>query len=242
MSRRRPASLKASSRAWVLGRLEKVSGRLVTQARDRTRDWVLGPHVKLGAPRELVHADDPTYALFRIIETVPGEGYPVTVGRYCSLNDHAYVFLGGNHVAGHVSTFHFHRVMGVAGDREQPASNGPVVIGNDVWVAWEAVILSGVTVGDGAIVAARAVVTRDVEPYEIVGGVPAVHIGWRFDAATRDALLRIRWWDWPTDKVVAHVAELQSSDLAGFIARHDPGRQAPQGTTIVPDADGGCHR
>lgn len=204
--------------------LRSVRDRLLTKAMDLTRDWVLGPHVQLGAPPRLVDAAWPTYAMFRIVETAPGDGSRVTVGRYCSLNDHAYVFLGGNHHGEHVSTFHFHRFMDIDGDREQPVSNGPVVIGNDVWVAWEAVILSGVTIGDGAIVAARAVVTRDVEAYEVVGGVPARHVGWRFDEETRAALLRIRWWDWPTEKVAAHVGELQSPDVAGFMARHDPGK------------------
>jgi acetyltransferase-like isoleucine patch superfamily enzyme len=158
-----------------------------------------------------------------VVETAAGEGYPVQVGKYCSINDHAYVFLGGNHAPHHVSTFHFHRVMGLPGELEAPLSDGPVVIGNDVWVAWEAVIMSGVTIGDGAVVAARAVVTKDVQPYEVVGGVPARHLRWRFDEATREALLRIRWWDWPVEKVIEQVDELQSDDVGAFIARHDPG-------------------
>jgi hypothetical protein len=113
--------------------------------------------------------------------------------------------------------------MGLPGELEAPLSDGPIVIGSDVWVCFEAVIMSGVTIGHGAIVSARAVVTRDVQPYEIVGGVPARHIGWRFDEPTREALLRISWWNWPAEKVADHVDELESPDLAGFIARHDPG-------------------
>jgi acetyltransferase-like isoleucine patch superfamily enzyme len=183
---------------------------------------VLGPQIHQPAPNGVVQANQPTYFMMRVIQTTEDDGYPVQVGRYCSLNERAYVFLGGNHAVDHVSTFHFHRVMGVAGELEPPLSNGPIVIGNDVWIGWEAVIMSGVTIGDGAVVAARAVVTSDVEPFEVVGGLPARHMRWRFDQPTREALLRIRWWDWPIEKVLAHVDELQSPDLAGFIARHDP--------------------
>jgi virginiamycin A acetyltransferase len=95
------------------------------------------------------------------------------------------------------------------------------VIGSDVYLGFEALVLSGVTIGDGAIIGARAVVTRDVAPFEVVGGNPAQHIKWRFDEPTRDALLRIRWWDWPHEKVLAHMDEINSPDVAGFIAKHD---------------------
>jgi hypothetical protein len=77
-----------------------------------------------------------------------------------------------------------------------------------------------VTIGHGAAVAARAVVTKDVAPYEIVGGMPARHIGWRFDQPLREALLKIAWWEWPVEDVLAHQAQLQNPDVAGFAARH----------------------
>jgi hypothetical protein len=83
--------------------------------------------------------------------------------------------------------------------------------------------MSGVMLGDGSVIAARSVVTRDVLPYEIVGGNPARHIRWRFEEPIREALKRIRWWEWPLEEVLEHLDELQSSDLTGFIARHDPG-------------------
>jgi hypothetical protein len=86
--------------------------------------------------------------------------------------------------------------------------------------------MSGVTIGHGAIVAPRAVVLHDVQPYEIVGGNPAKHIKWRFDEPTREALLRIAWWDWPEEKVARHRHEIDSPDVQGFIERHDPLRQA----------------
>ena len=80
-------------------------------------------------------------------------------------------------------------------------NKGDTVIGNDVWIGYEAVILSGVTVGDGAVIGARAVVTKDVPPYTVVGGVPAKEIKKRFDEKTVEALLNLRWWDWEKEKI-----------------------------------------
>ena len=76
----------------------------------------------------------------------------------------------------------------------------PTVIGNDVWIGYEAVIMAGVTIGDGAVIGARAVVTKDVPPYTIVGGVPAKPIRRRFPEDVISDLLKIRWWDWPEEK------------------------------------------
>ena len=80
-------------------------------------------------------------------------------------------------------------------------NKGDIVIGNDVWIGYEAVIMSGVTIGDGAIVGTRAVVTKDVPPYAIVGGVPAKIIRKRFDDKTIGTLLRLQWWNWPPEKI-----------------------------------------
>ena len=96
---------------------------------------------------------------------------------------------------------------------------GDIVIGNDVWIGYEAVILSGVTIGDGAIVAARSVVTRDVPPYTIVGGVPARPIRRRFDQETIDALLELRWWDWPLEKLSKSLRAIQAGDLEALRRR-----------------------
>lgn len=95
---------------------------------------------------------------------------------------------------------------------------GDIIIGNDVWIGYEAVILSGVTIGDGAIIGTRAVVTKDVPPYTIVGGVPAKTIRKRFSDATIAALLQINWWDWPEEKIKQHISDIQ----AGRIDRLQP--------------------
>lgn len=87
------------------------------------------------------------------------------------------------------------------------------VVGNDVWIGHGAVVMPGVTIGDGAIVAAGSVVTRDVAPYTIVGGNPATPIRRRFDNATIEALLAIRWWDWPTETIEANLAAIEGANL-----------------------------
>lgn len=97
-----------------------------------------------------------------------------------------------------------------------------VVTGNDVWLGHNAVIMGGVTLGDGAVVGAGAVVTHDVRPYEIVGGVPARHIGWRYGEALIAALGRIRWWDWSHETLRARLRDFD--DVEAFCARYDPAR------------------
>ena len=92
-------------------------------------------------------------------------------------------------------------------------NKGDIVIGNDVWIGYEAVILAGVTIGDGAVIGARAVVTKDIPPYTIVGGVPAKPIRKRFTQETIDLLLKIKWWNWPEERIRQHIAEIQSGRI-----------------------------
>lgn len=98
-----------------------------------------------------------------------------------------------------------------------------VVIGHDVWIGHQATVLPGVVVGNGAVIAASAVVTRDVPPYSIVGGVPARVIRPRFTAPVVERLQRISWWDWPFDIIMQRLADFQSSDIEAFCDRWDPG-------------------
>ncbi|MDH6342506.1 acetyltransferase-like isoleucine patch superfamily enzyme [Parabacteroides sp. PFB2-12] len=95
-------------------------------------------------------------------------------------------------------------------------NKGDIVIGNDVWVGYEAVIMAGVHIGDGAIIGTRAVVTKDVPPYTIVGGVPAREIRKRFDEATISKLLKLQWWDWPVDKIQEVIPYIMDGDIGAL--------------------------
>lgn len=139
--------------------------------------------------------------------------YPVNqgrlvIGKFCSIACGArFLFNSANHTLGSLSTYPFPIFWGEEWgiDKSEVASawdnRGDIVVGNDVWIGYEAVVMAGVTIGDGAIVASRAVVTRDVPPYAIVGGVPAKVIKYRFDPATVESLLRIKWWEWPAERI-----------------------------------------
>ncbi len=153
----------------------------------------------------------------------PETGRRLTIGRYCSIADHVEIMLGGNHRLDWATTYPFTalpEIWPTARHLEgSHASNGDVVLGHDVWLGSAAMILSGVTIGPGAVVAARAVVTRDVPPYGIVAGNPARLVRTRFDDSTIEALVAAAWWDLPADEVVALIPLLQSHRLADLLER-----------------------
>jgi acetyltransferase-like isoleucine patch superfamily enzyme len=145
------------------------------------------------------------------------------IGAYCSIAAEVHILLGGEHRLDWVTTNPIRVLKNLPGAWEDghPASKGDVVIGNDVWLAHRTTILSGVTIGDGAVVGSASVVTRDVPPFAIVSGNPADVMRYRFPEETREALARIAWWNWPEDKVLASVDLLCSGDVEGFIERFD---------------------
>lgn len=201
--------------------------RLKSQIAFRVRAWIDGDDALYdGDPRRRITSDETSWAPVRLLQYGPQDGFPVTIGKYCAIHHRAVIFHGGNHRLDWIGVKNSRWEDGdwVHAPGGAPISRGPVVIGNDVYIGYEALVMSGITVGDGAVLAARACVTKDVRPYEIVGGNPARHIGWRFDEPTREALLRIRWWDWPDETVKAHLDEINSADTESFIARWDPAR------------------
>jgi virginiamycin A acetyltransferase len=150
--------------------------------------------------------------------------YPVNndrliIGRFCSVACGArFIFTSANHTLRSLSTYPFPIFFEEWGlDKKQVASawdnKGDIVIGNDVWIGYEAVILSGVHVGDGAIIGTRAVVTKDVPPYAVVGGIPAKEIKKRYDDDTIRKLQQIKWWDWPFDKIQRFLPNIMSGEL-----------------------------
>lgn len=144
------------------------------------------------------------------------------IGKFCSIAcGTKFLFNCANHTLKSLSTYTFPLFYE---EWELEKSNittawdnkGDIVIGNDVWIGYEAVIMAGVHIGDGAIIAARAVVTKDVPPYTIVGGTPAKKIRKRFDTEVIQQLLKLKWWDWSTNKIrqcLPHIAEGKLDEL-----------------------------
>lgn len=150
--------------------------------------------------------------------------YPVNqdkliIGKFCSIACGArFIFNSANHSLSSLSTYPFpifFEEWNLDGKDIKNAwdNKGDIVIGNDVWIGYEAVILAGVTIGDGAVIGTRAVVTKDVPPYTIVGGVPAKPIRKRFAQETIDALLKMKWWDWPKERIAQHITDIQSGNI-----------------------------
>lgn len=149
----------------------------------------------------------------------PINGDRLTIGKFSSIACGAkFLFTSANHALGALSTYTF-PIFFEEWDlpRGEVASawdnRGGIAVGNDVWIGFEAVILSGVTIGDGAIIGARAVVTKDVPPYTIVGGVPAKTIRRRFDDSTIAALEAIRWWDWEEARIRRAIPAIKAGDI-----------------------------
>ena len=149
----------------------------------------------------------------------PVNGDKLIIGKFCSVACGAkFIFTSANHKLSSLSTYPFPLFFEEWGLDKRNVTDawdnkGDIVLGNDVWVGYEAVILSGVTVGDGAIIGARAVVTKDVPPYTIVGGVPAKPIRKRYDDDTINTLLSLKWWDWSKEKIAASITAIQSGRL-----------------------------
>ena len=143
------------------------------------------------------------------------------VGNFCSIGSDVSIYLGGNHRTDWVTTYpfgHIHRdVFSVFDGTGHPSTKGDVTIGNDVWIGSHANIMSGVTVGDGAVIANNSHVVKNVEPYSLVGGNPAKHIKYRFTPEQIEKLLEIQWWYWDDEKINAFGPWLCSDDIDAFI-------------------------
>ncbi len=159
-----------------------------------------------------------TYGFPRVLSW--GEGATLKIGRYCSIAEEVVILLGGEHRLDWVTTYPFSVVFPEARHIQgHPRSKGDVLIGNDVWLGQGAMILSGVTIGDGAVIAARSLVVGDIPPYAIAGGNPARVIRHRFAPEHIQALEAIQWWNWPRARVVAFLPLLLSGQIEAFIER-----------------------
>lgn len=150
--------------------------------------------------------------------------YPINhdrliIGRFCSIGCGAkFLFNSANHTVSSLSTYPFPLFfeeweLEKKNVTDSWDNKGDIIIGNDVWIGYEAVIMAGVTIGDGAIIGARAVVTKDVSPYTIVGGIPAKSIRKRYSEETIDLLTELKWWDWPEERIAKNIKAIQNGRL-----------------------------
>lgn len=154
-----------------------------------------------------------------VLHHYPFIGDKLIIGKFCAIAEGArFIMNGANHQLSGFSTYPFN-IFGHGWDRGFDPSNlkrevrGDTVIGNDVWVGMEAIIMPGVTIGDGAIIAAKSVVTHDVPPYAIAAGNAAKVVKKRFDEFTIGRLLKLAWWDWPVDKISRNLDAIRGHDL-----------------------------
>ena len=150
--------------------------------------------------------------------------YPINrdrliIGKFCSIACGAkFLFNSANHTLSSLSTYSFPLFFEEWGLEKRNVAEswdnkGDIVLGNDVWIGYEAVIMAGVTIGDGAIIGTRAVVTKDVPPYTVAGGIPAKPIKKRYPEETIAALSELKWWDWPENRIAQNLHAIQAGKL-----------------------------
>ena len=186
------------------------------------KNVVTNPNITVGEYtiyNDFVH-DPREFERNNVLYHYPVNGDKLIIGAFCSIACGAkFLFNSANHTLRSLSTYPFPIFYEEWGLKRENVTNawdnkGNIVVGNDVWIGYEAVILAGVTIGDGAIIGTRAVVTKDVPPYTIVGGVPAKPIRRRFPEETAEKLLELQWWNWPRERIAEHIAALQAVSIA----------------------------
>lgn len=185
------------------------------------RNVIDAPNIEIG---EYTYYDDPDGAdnfLRNVLYHFDFIGDRLRIGRFCAIaRGVRFVMNGANHRLDGISTYPF-QIFGGGWEQVMPKPGelpfkGDTVIGNDVWIGYDALIMPGVCIGDGAIIAARSVVTHDVPPYTLVGGNPARPIRRRFADADIDTLLRIAWWDWPVERITRLLPSIVAGDVAAL--------------------------
>ncbi|QFZ22697.1 CatB-related O-acetyltransferase [Saccharothrix syringae] len=180
---------------------------------------VTTPKIEVG---EYTYYDDPEHATgFETRNVLYGYGpEKLVIGRFCALAaGTTFIMAGANHLTTGVSTFPFTIFGGAWQDRTLDlvtgiGTRGDTVVGNDVWFGYDSLVMPGVSIGDGAIVAAGSVVVSDVPPYAVVGGNPARVLKLRFPEDDVARLLRARWWDWPVELITEHARVIMAGTPA----------------------------
>ena len=182
------------------------------------RNAITRPNIIVG---DYTYYDDPAGAERfeqNVMYHFPFVGDKLIIGKFCALaRDVKFVMNGANHLMAGFSTYPF-QIFGNGWERVMPPMTafpfkGDTIVGNDVWIGYDTLIMPGVKIGDGAIVATRSVVVTDIPPYSIAGGNPAKVIRSRFSNETVAALLEIAWWGWSADKISRNLERIMAADL-----------------------------
>ncbi len=198
------------------------------------RNTVTNPNIVIG---DYTYYDDPDGSENferNVLYHFPFIGDKLIIGKFCAIARGAkFIMNGANHKVSGISTYPFQifengweKVMPKAGDLPY---KGDTVVGNDVWIGYEALIMPGVKIGNGAIISSRSVVVSDVPAYTVVGGNPAKTIKQRFEPNEIDTLEKIAWWNWPVEKITEHLelivaGDVRALDAAARVTVNDPGR------------------
>ena len=189
------------------------------------KNVVTAPNITVGDYTYYDDAVDPTgFERNNVLFNYPEFGDHLVIGKFCQIASGTKFIMGpANHRISSATTYPFN-VFGGAWTENTPPHmvqlprKGDTIIGNDVWIGCESIIMPGMKIGDGAIIGTRAVVTKDVPPYTIVGGVPAKPLRRRFDDKTVERLLALRWWDWEEEKIKRHIAAIQAGNMEALCA------------------------
>lgn len=182
------------------------------------KNTVNNPQIVIG---DYTYYDDPVDSENferNVLYLYPAIGDKLVIGKFCAIaRDVKFIMNGANHKMSGLSTYPF-QIFGNGWESVMPSLQdlplkGDTVVGNDVWLGYESVVMPGVRIGHGAIVAARSVVASNVEPYAIVAGNPAKPIRKRFSEAAIDKLLAIAWWDWPAEKISDNIQNIVGGDV-----------------------------
>ena len=182
---------------------------------------IVGDYTYYDDPKDVHNFNDNVLYLFEFA------GDKLIFGKFCQIATGVrFLMNGANHAMTGASTYPF-SVMGKswANCPMHITSKGDTIIGNDVWIGNSATIMQGVNIGDGAIIGTKALVTKDVEPYSVVGGNPARLIRKRFDDATIQFLLELAWWNWPVEKITENVVAISTGDFDALRKIHNAQKQ-----------------
>jgi virginiamycin A acetyltransferase len=185
------------------------------------KNFINNPNIIIGEYTYYDDPDGPDNFFKNILYHYPFSGDKLIIGKFCAIAKGVkFVMNGANHKLSGISTYPF-GIFGQGWEKVIPEPKdlpykGDTVIGNDVWIGYEALIMPGVHIGDGAIIASRSVVTKDVPAYTVVGGNPHQEIRKRFIESEIERLLRVAWWNWPVDKITANLEIIVSADIAAL--------------------------